>query len=229
MNAKTPLVLTTAVLSMALLAACNPGADNGSATTPAGDTAATDAPAAAAANTDAMNPGGIVPADPNMQGGTMNEGQALGMVAAVNDAEIKMSEQARSKNVEGPVREYADMMIAEHTANLEQTRSLEGSAGVTLDNAGEVAAMRQKHQGMMDQLGALEGDAYRNAFIDAMVQSHTEALSMLETRLIPAATQDAVRQHLTMTRDAVAKHLERARQLQAEAGGEAQPGVTPAP
>jgi putative membrane protein len=214
-------VLAAAVLSLAALTACGENAADNSAVG-AADTASADAPAAAAANTDAMNPGGIVPADPNMQGGMLTEGQALGMVAAVNEAEIKMSEQARSKNVEGPAREYADMMIADHTANMEKLRSLEGSAGVAIDNGGEVAAMRQKHQAMMDQLGGLEGDAYERAYIDAMVQSHTEALDMLEKRLIPAATQEAVRQHLTMTRDAVAKHLERARELQNQAGGAAQ-------
>lgn len=226
MNAKTPLFLTTAVLAAALLAACN-NPDTTTAGAPAGDTAATDAPAAAA-NTDAMNPGGIVPADPNMQqGGAVNEGQALGMLVAVNEAEIKMAEQARSKKVDGAVLEFANMLHTEHTANLEKTRALGTSAGVAIDEGGDVASMRQKHQAVMDRLAALEGDAYERAYVDAMVQSHTEAHSMLESRLLPAATQDAVRQHLTATRDSVARHLERARELQTEVGGNAQAGTTP--
>jgi putative membrane protein len=224
MNTKTSLILTAAALSMALLTACNQANDAGAgAGAPAGDTAATNASAAAGMNADGMNPGGAAPADPNMAGGAMNEGQALGMVMAVNEAEIKMAEQARSKKVKGPALEYANMMHTEHTRNLEQTRALEGSAGVRIDDGGQVAEMREKHRAMMDQLGGLDGDAYERAYVDAMVQSHTEALNMLEQRLIPAATQDAVKQHLSMTRDAVAKHLERARELQGQMGG---PGAT---
>lgn len=237
MNAKTSQILTAAALSMALLTACNQSADTG-AGAPAGDTMATDAPAAAGANADAMNPGGVVPADPNiaadpnMAGGALNEGQALGMVVTVDEAEIKMAEQARSKNVDGPVLEYANMMHTDHTANLEKTRALEGSAGVSIDDTGEVAMMRDRHQATMQQLDGLEGDAYGRAYIDAMVQGHTEALNMLDQRLIPAATQDAVREHLTMTRDAISGHLDRARELQGQMGGatsndaSAQPGQT---
>jgi putative membrane protein len=48
-----------------------------------------------------------------------------------------------------------------------------------------------------------------------MVQSHTDALAMLEGKLIPAATTPAVTAHLNETRDRVAQHLEQARSLQA--------------
>jgi putative membrane protein len=210
------IVLTAAALSVAMLTACGerPADDNAVGA----DATTADAPAAASANPDAMNPGGIMPAD--APAGAMTESDALGVVVAVNEHEIAAAEQARDKKVAAPVREYADMMHKEHTTNLEQTRALEGSSGVTIGTGPEVASLRTQKETARNEMANLEGNEYERAYIDAMVRDHQEVLTMLDQRLIPAAQNAAIKQHLQMTRDAVAKHLERARELQGQAGGE---------
>lgn len=210
------LVLSAATLSLAMLTACgeNP-ADNNAV---GADAATADAPAAASANPDAMNPGGIVPAD--APAGAMTEADALGIVVAVNEHEIAAAEQARDKKVSQPVREYADMMHTEHTANLEQVRALEGSSGVTAGTGPQIATLRSQKETARNEMATLEGNEYERAYVDAMVRDHQEVLTMLEQQLVPAAQNAAIKQHLQMTRDAVAKHLEHARKLQGEMGGE---------
>lgn len=209
------IVLSAATLSLVMLTAC--GGDRTDDTTAVGDGATTaDAPAAASANPDAMNPGGILPAD--APAGAMTEADALGVVIAVNEHEIAAAEQARGKKIGAPVREYADMMHKEHTTNLEQARALEGSSGVTAGTGADVATLRAQKEAARNQMADLEGDAYERAYIDAMVRDHQEVLTMLDQRLIPAAQNAAIRQHLQTTRDAVARHLERARELQGQAG-----------
>jgi putative membrane protein len=49
-----------------------------------------------------------------------------------------------------------------------------------------------------------------------MVAGHDEALKLLDTKLIPAATDDAVKRHLATTRKHVATHLEKAKALQGD-------------
>ncbi|HEY4554951.1 MAG TPA: DUF4142 domain-containing protein [Lysobacter sp.] len=232
MNLKAPL--TAAVLSLAVLTACNQGGGDGNNVGDAASTPATTSPDANAAGNDpAAAPGeigaggmgagadatGATPGSATAGATAMTEADAVGMLVAINEHEIAAAEQARSKNVKGRVLEYANMMHKEHTQNLQQTRALEGSAGVTAGTGGDVAAQRTKSEAKRTQLASLSGDAYERAYIDAMVQDHQEALTMLDQRLIPAAQNAALRQHLTMTRDAVARHLEQARALQGGAAG----------
>lgn len=220
----TKATLTAAVLSLAVLTACNSGTadrtDTGVAATPDA-TATSGDPAVAPGEIGAGGMGAAAdPANTAMSpGGAMSEGDAVGMLVAINEHEIAAAEQARSKNVKGRVLEYANMMHKEHTQNLQQTRALEGTAGVTAGTAGDVAAQRAKAEAKRAQLASLSGDAYERAYLEAMVEDHQEALTMLEQRLIPAAQNAALRQHLNTTRDHVARHLEQARALHSGGAG----------
>jgi putative membrane protein len=49
-----------------------------------------------------------------------------------------------------------------------------------------------------------------------MVKGHEEALALLDDKLIPAASSENARAHLTETRASVAEHLQRAKALQAQ-------------
>lgn len=153
------------------------------------------------------------PAEP-APAAAMGEGEALGMLQAINEHEIAAAEQAKSKNVTGKVLDYANMMHAEHSKNMADTKALDGQNGVTIGSNAEVDAQRSKSQAELATLGALEGDAYAKAYIDAMVKGHTEALAALDGKLIPAAKAEPVKAHLTTTREHVAKHLEAAKALQ---------------
>lgn len=224
---KTTHTLTAAVLALAVLTACNadrstdgtnsaptaattPTSD---ATSPTGDMAGT-APAPTDAATTAT---GNATSDAAMTA-VPPPGEAMGWLVVVNEHEIAAAEQARAKKVDGKVLDYANMMHKEHTTNLEQTRALEGKAG-SIATTGLAAMQRAKGEAERTRLGALDGDAYERAYIDAMVKDHAEALAMLDRIIAAPETQDPLKQHLTTTRTHVARHLEQARALQSEAGG----------
>ncbi|MDG6347707.1 DUF4142 domain-containing protein [Luteimonas sp. 8-5] len=199
---KTGMICLAATLAMAL-AGCNrdraPAAADAMSTPPPADTAAADANA-------------NVP-DTDMPSADTGQQEALGLLAAVDEHEIAAAQQAKSKNVDGAELDYANMMESAHSQNLAATRAL------MMADAAEPAAvadLKAKGQAELDRLGALQGDEYEDAYIDAMVNGHQDALAMLDSRLIPAARDAAVRQHLQSTREQVAAHLERARELQAD-------------
>lgn len=232
MNTKTPLALALAALVLAGTAACNRNDDasGGTNNTPSADTAATDTAMGTQPTGPAVPPG-------TDAASTATQGEALMLLNAVNDHEVKAAEMAKSKNVTGPVLEYANQMQAEHGKNMSDTMALLQTAGgaATSGNAApatgaavgtgadsaRVNAQRAKAEAKRAQLQGLEGEAFARAYMDAMVADHTEALTMLDSMLIPAATDDAVRTHLTTTRQHVQHHLERARQVQSQLGGTA--------
>lgn len=235
MNTKTPIALAMATLLLVGTTACNRNDDaaGGTNNTPSADTAADAATA-------------MEPAGPAVPPGTdaavaPSQGEALMLLNAVNEHEVKAAEMAKSKNVTGPVLEYANMMQAEHTKNMADTTALLQGAGGTnaaATNTGAAAGaaaatapggmgadsarvneQKAKSEAKRAQLQGLEGEAFARAYIDAMVTDHAEALTMLDSMLIPAATDEAVKAHLTMTREHVQKHHDRAREIQTQLGG----------
>jgi putative membrane protein len=209
---KTPLALAAAALMLCATTACNRDhdADDAKAPVAATDTAATPAdtmPATPAPADTAPAPA----AAPTQQ-------EALALLNLVNDHEVKAAEQAKSKKVTGDVAAYADMMKAEHGKNMDATKNLLDKNGGAPADTAAITDMKSKADAEIQQLAALDGDAYAKAYMDAMVMGHQDALTKLDTMLIPAATDAAVKAHLQATRDAVQKHLDKAKEIQAKLG-----------
>ncbi|MGH8026834.1 MAG: DUF4142 domain-containing protein [Pseudoxanthomonas sp.] len=134
---------------------------------------------------------------------------ALGLLAAVDQHEIEAAQQAISKQVSAPVAQYAQMMEKDHGDNLAKTKTLG-----TLSTAPEVQSTQEKAKSDLAALGEKSGKEYETAYVDAMVQGHTEALALIDGRLLSLASTGPVKDHLMKTRDRVSTHLEEARKLQ---------------
>lgn len=145
------------------------------------------------------------------------DAEAIAAVSAVNDHEIKAAKLAMDKGVDGDIAKYAKMMDEEHSTNQRQAEQLTVTAGIKPAETDEVKAMKTKTAAEREKLAAMSGDAFEAAYVDAMVKDHAEVLAKLDDKLIPNATNPAVKEHLTMTRKHVAMHLEEARRLDAQA------------
>ena len=149
--------------------------------------------------------------EPAAADSTTDDSLALGLLAALNEHEITAAQQAQSKNVSAPVLAYAKMMEKQHGDNLAKTKTL-GS----LASTPEVQAMKDKGKSDLDMLGQKNGKEYETAYVDAMVSGHTDALALIDGRLLSLASTGPVKDHLMETRDRVVMHLEEARKLQAK-------------
>ncbi len=149
-----------------------------------------------------------------MPAGTGERG-ALGVLNAINDHEIAAGRQALDKKVKGKVADYARMMIDEHGKNREQTLALKPDA-----DSADAQAQKRKGEAELRELGGKQGQEYERAYVQAMISGHTEALSALDQKLLPAVTSDPAKAHLKRTREHVAHHLELAKALQANANAD---------
>lgn len=165
--------------------------------------------------------------------------KALMAVMEVDRHEIEAAEAALSKNVQGEVRAYAETLKTEHARNLEATRALLGTgsqtgsemttvAGGTATTTASVDAnvgntppdlieMKRKHDAEREALTAMSGDEFQKAWVDAMAMGHQEALTKLDSDLIPGATDERIKAHLQTTRTAISAHLDTAKRLQQQA------------
>lgn len=244
MNVKSPLALaSTAVLTLALSACAHTDTNNA-----AGMTQLAPSTPAAAASGQSSTSTGTATSTRDTSGHMNHAGQhgaqtsasasagsppihapggplvinspteALALMATVDQMEIQLSQQARSKKVTGPVMEYADMMIAQHTPHLAQTRAMLEKMGGKPADTGTMQKLMASGKVSQDRLAALEGDAYARAYIEHMVASHQHALAMVDASM-GIATDPAVRDFMTKTRQALQMHLERAQQIQGQLGG----------
>ncbi|BDU16883.1 DUF4142 domain-containing protein [Lysobacter auxotrophicus] len=141
-------------------------------------------------------------------------GVSLALVTAVDEHEIAAVEQTQGRKFSPPVREYAQMLHREHSENLAAARAL-SSAGhlIQPETTTEVHALVGKGKATLEALAGTPHAQYERAWLQAMVDGHAEALSMLDSRLIPAAQDEPLRNFLNNTRDHMAMHLERGRAL----------------
>ncbi|MBB4126444.1 putative membrane protein [Xanthomonas translucens] len=139
----------------------------------------------------------------------LDEKQALGVLAAINTAEVNAGNLALQKQVKGPVRDYASQMIKEHSDNNAKIAPWSPDR-----SAAPAEKQTKKAQAEAKKLQQLDGDTFAQAYVAAMVKDHQEALKMLDSALIPAAKTPQVAEHLRTTRTHVAAHLAKAQQLQ---------------
>jgi len=207
------LSIALTVALAAALAGCqrDAGDPQTNAAPPASQTPSTDATGAGTTASDthtSADTASPAPAPPPAPG------VSLALVAAVDEYELAAVEQAHGRKLSAPVREYARMLEREHGENLAAARSLtSGGTLIEPETTTEVHALVGRGKATLEALANTPPEHYERDWLQAMVDGHTEALAMLDTRLIPAAKDDQLRNFLNNTRDHMAMHLERGKTL----------------
>ncbi|MBB4724566.1 putative outer membrane protein [Xanthomonas euvesicatoria] len=102
-------------------------------------------------------------------------------------------------------------MIKEHADNNQKIAKWQPDT-----SAAGAKLQMTKGKAELAKLQKLDGHAFETAYITAMVKDHTDALTALDSKLIPQAKTQPVLEHLQTTRHHVADHLSSAKALQAD-------------
>lgn len=151
-----------------------------------------------------------------------SDGEILAFVNAINTNEINAAQEAKRKDINKNVMDYADMLLTEHQNNMEKTNQLASNQNISATETDRVTALKQKGQDLLTRLQGLNGANFESAYVQAMIKDHQDGLNLLDNQLIPQADNESVKQHLTETRQHIAKHLERAQELSGNMNGNAQ-------
>lgn len=146
--------------------------------------------------------------------GSSGEGEILGFICAINENEIVAAMVASQKKVNAQVAGYAKMLHQEHGQNLDQTLKLGQKINVTPLETPAVDALRVKGAGELAALVPKFGEDFATVYMAVMIKGHTKALDLIDQQLIPKASSEALKKHLTETRQHVAMHLEAAKKIQ---------------
>ncbi len=141
---------------------------------------------------------------------TILDADSGAVARTINDGEIQMAQLALANASSRAVREYAQMMITDHTAANAQLQS----AGFGMRENAITRTLNGEVNRMMTRLRGRSGADFDRAYIGSQINMHQSALEMMRTTLMPSVQEDRLRTTLGTMRETVQMHLEHARTLQ---------------
>ena len=137
----------------------------------------------------------------------------IAMVMRVaNLGEVREGELARTKATDTSVRDFASMMVTEHTAQNNKTESELARVDVASADSDLSRQLDAASGDATDRLRALS--AFDRAYMDRQVDAHQSLIALIDSKLTPSARKKQVREQLTALRALADKHLTRAKQIQ---------------
>lgn len=127
--------------------------------------------------------------------------------AAISDMFEIQSSKIASTKLNGPDKDFADHMIADHTKTTTDLTERAKSA-----NAPIPAAMDSAHQKMLDKLNGLSGADFRKQYFNDQVSAHKDAVSLF-SRYGKGGDNPGLKEWATTTLPTLQHHLEMAKGL----------------
>ncbi|KIQ96467.1 hypothetical protein TI01_1916 [Lysobacter sp. A03] len=140
-------------------------------------------------------------------------GETVAQLIALDQQAVAMAEQARQhEQLDPPVAELAEQISIHHRRNLTQTRALGDAEALDVTDTPTIRNQRVEEEKRLKAMGELDADAYRRGYLDAVVETHEQALEWIGERL-EATDNEAIRKHLERTRDNFEDHMKAAMAL----------------
>ena len=135
---------------------------------------------------------------------------------AANTWDVETGTLALEKSRNKEVRDFAKMMIHDHTAVRQLGRDLATKLKVTPTPPGKDFALYQAHVAAMKQLKSLEGKAFDKAYMDHEVAYHQAVIDAVTTTLLPATQNAELKDLQTTVAPNFVAHLAVAKKVQGE-------------
>jgi putative membrane protein len=92
-------------------------------------------------------------------------------------AEIELAKMAKDHAASADVKQFADMMIQDHTKAGDELKHIAMTYAIPTD-----VKIDNKHQNLMDKLSKLKGADFDKEYMNAMVDDHQDAVQDLRSR-----------------------------------------------
>lgn len=144
---------------------------------------------------------------------TVAPGETVAQLIAFDQQAVAMAEQARQhEQLDQGVADLAEQISMHHRRNMTQTRALGDAEALDVNDTPAVRNQRAEEEKRLKALAELDPDAYQRGYLDAVIETHEQALEWIGERL-EATDNDAIRKHLERTRDNYDEHMKAAMAL----------------
>jgi len=146
-------------------------------------------------------------------GNRLSDAQIAQAFATANAGEGEQATLAIAHSSNSSVLTFARMLLTDHTAAQVTLAGILQSQNITTEDSKVGDQLRKNSGNIVDKLARTSADKFDRTFASAQVTVHTRVLRLLDTQLIPNATNATLRADLTAARATVARHLQMARDL----------------
>ncbi|RWP09359.1 DUF4142 domain-containing protein [Mesorhizobium sp.] len=133
-------------------------------------------------------------------------------VPSANRFEIESSKLAEQKNVAADVKDFASLMIKDHTKAGEDFKAALEQSQITASVTASGPALLPKDQAMLDQLKNLDGDEFQAKYILLQTEAHKQALALFST-YAQSGEDPALKEFAKKTLPTLRMHEERLKDL----------------
>jgi putative membrane protein len=141
------------------------------------------------------------------KGKTMTDQQFIDMAAQTDMLEAHLGQMAAAQAASQEVKDYASMLVTDHTGDYQQLTALAAKDGLTVPTG-----LNAAHDKMVAPFETLKGAAFDSRYIHEMVAGHTEAIGVY-TKESADATNADVKAYASATLPTLHKHLDAAKDL----------------
>jgi putative membrane protein len=142
-------------------------------------------------------------------GATMTDQQFIDMAAQTDMVEANLGQLAQTAAASQQVKDYAQMLVTDHTADFGQLHSLAQQASLTVPDAIDAA----HDKAMIDPFQKLKGEAFDRKYVQEMIAGHTKAIAIYKKEAADAQSS-AVKSYAEQTLPTLEKHLSGAKDLE---------------
>ncbi len=140
--------------------------------------------------------------------GAMTDQQFIDMAAQTDMVEANLGQLAGNVADSQQVKDYAQMLVADHTKDYQQLQTLALGANLTVPTAIDAG----HNKAMIDPFQKLKGAAFDKKYAMEMVTGHTKAIEVYK-REAASAQDPSVKSYAEQTLPVLQKHLAGAKDL----------------
>ncbi|HEY2417210.1 MAG TPA: DUF4142 domain-containing protein [Steroidobacteraceae bacterium] len=152
------------------------------------------------------------------QGSAPTDAQIAQIVVTANQVDIDAGQLARSKASSKDVKDFAQLMITDHSGVNKSAVELVTRLHVTPQPSATSDSLKQGGEQNVAALKKLHGSAFDRAYVDHEVAYHQAVIDAVDNTLIPNAQNAELKALLIKVRPAFVAHLAHAKELQASLG-----------
>lgn len=141
------------------------------------------------------------------KGAGMTDQKFIDMAAQTDMVEAHLGQLAANQADSQDVKDYAQTLVADHTADYQQLTALAAKDNLTVPTAIDAA-----HNKMIAPFEKLKGAAFDTRYAHEMVAGHTEAIGVYTKESTDAQNPD-VKAYASATLPTLQKHLDAAKDL----------------
>ena len=127
-------------------------------------------------------------------------------------AEVEAGQLAQSKGTSPAVKDFASMMVTDHTAANDKLKALAATKSISLPTSASVGQMATKAK-----LDVLSGDTFDKSYIKSQLKAHHNAVYLFKKEIASGQDPDA-KAFATATLPTLQAHLKKIKSIAADAG-----------